>query len=162
MASIWVDELAPPDDDAEIRNGPADVIARVRSGGLPESDWDKSARREDAARAERAAALRERQADYADMLRMRGIDPPTLAESIATRSEATFSEQDRRDRIRDKRMAELVEQEGGERRLRQQVQRELARERESKRALLHEVNTVHRQRFDAEQARDSYARSHFR
>jgi hypothetical protein len=159
MGSIWITEVAAEDDDLPVSNGPSDVLARIRAGAFEESWADREARRQDAEHAERQAAARERQADYADALRLRGIDPPTLAESIAMRSEATFMEQDRHDRIRDKRMAELIEQEGGERRLREQVQRELARERESKRALLREVNDVPASRHRAETERDSYARA---
>jgi hypothetical protein len=86
------------------------VIARVRSGAFPE-DWsDREARRQDQDYAERQAAARERAQDRLDVMRLHGEEPPTLAESIAMRAAATFTEQDRRDRIRDKAMLALGEE----------------------------------------------------
>jgi hypothetical protein len=154
MGSIWITEVAPPDDGSPIFGTPAHVIERTRSA--PPDEADKRARQEDQDREQRQAAARERQADYADALRLRGIDPPTLGESISMRGAATFADQDRRDRIRDKQMAELVEQEGEERRLRGQVQRELIKSQAATRAALRQANDAHASRYAAEVAADRY------
>jgi hypothetical protein len=136
--------------------GPRDVIARTRSA--PPDEADKRARQEDQDREQRQAAARERQKDYADMLALHGVQPPSLSESLQTRAAATFAEQDRIARIRDRQMAELVEREGEERRLRRQVQRELAKAQAATRAALREANDAHavRARYAADLARNGY------
>jgi hypothetical protein len=158
MASVWINEASPAGfDDLPTYGTPRDVIARTRSA--PPDEQDKRARAEDQEREQRRADARERQKDLADAMRLRGIEPPTAGESIAMRAAATFSEQDRLGRIRDRQMAELGENVAEERRAREQAQRELTKERQRSTQALRSANDAHRSRADlAERLRQtSYA-----
>jgi hypothetical protein len=124
---LVTEELPPEYADLPVRGGPSDVIPRCRPGQVEDSWYDKEARRQDPEREARNSAARERAADSADMLRYRGEEAPTFAQSVACHAAAVFGTQDQRDRARDPALSRLVEQEHAERVARLQAEARLAK-----------------------------------
>jgi hypothetical protein len=162
MGDVWIDELAAPDDGAEIRNGPADVFERVRSG-VPD-ELDRRARREDQEREQRRAEAREKQRDYLDAARLRGEPIMTVSESLQARSAVWFAAQDRADRERDRGFLALGEQLHVERKRIAKLEHDLAEKSANLTRQLAETSAAHRSRHEAQEnlRRVRYGSSHRR
>src|SRR6516162_3748863 len=106
MSSVWVDEIAPPDDGAEIHNTPQELFARIRSGQVTESEQDKYARRQEQA-AEIDRQNRIEQAENFGVLAARRGEGFTSFADVAVRGAAIFLAQDRRDRQSHRELLEM-------------------------------------------------------
>jgi hypothetical protein len=151
MGSVWIDEDPP---GGPVRNGPQDVLERLRSGVYGDSWYDKAAREQERADAKAKAARVEAMRDRADMLRMRGVEPMTAFEAAVVHGEATFAEQDRADRRAHRQMAQRADELAAARIA--GLQGDLAKEQAKYSRALRQANSAHAARRAAEEETQAY------
>jgi hypothetical protein len=167
MGDIWLDEIAPPDDGAEIHGGPQDLFARIRAGAVTESEQDRHARRlEQAAEIERQDRIEQR--ENAAVLAARRGEGFSSFGDVAVRAQGIFQAQDRRDRQTDRQIAAMGETLRVERGRLAKLERDLAERSAELTRQLTATNAAHRSRHFAQEElellrrRGTYAPPYFR